>query len=1648
MITTAVTHQKSLFLTILFFLSLSVNAQYSGEYFISDTSFFKSFSQAVDSIKSQGVDGMLTFQVMPGIYNERINIEHVLTTNASQQVTFKSYYGDSSQVILTDSCHVDSNFVLRLGEGCNYWNFEGITIKSRGDLYGHCVFLDRYPQHIQFSNCVFSGIYSPPASNQGHRILVYSNEAYIDFLEFENNLFEYGSTGLYLHGNNVGGGEIQGIEVKDNIFRENGYMGMLMYKPFYPVITGNTIQCYDDGIYLSSVHQSATITCNKIFAEDAGIMFYTNSFFSPRAIIANNFVYMGEYGNEGIHIGGGAGQIDVFYNTVVMTDHYFDTYGIYSGSNYLTPLYRIKNNVVVHKNGGSPIYVYRVSAIEEIDYNAYYTPGNFLAYVGDYGWLFNLEEYTDSTGFDEHSYMAHPYFVSDTNLHAKTSWYNNRGTPIAAIETDIDGEPRDVSTPDIGADEYTPMTEAMYSGDYTIGAGGYFDDLEQAIDSLKLKGVSGNTSLSFLPGEYLVKQRIPYISGTMDGTILTLKSEDSDLESVTLKHDNVNQDTNYILWIDGADFLTIRDLTFEATTNTSYGTNIIFSGGSEQVELSDNIFRATRNTNNLGRLTLLYSTQNFYRDFTITHNNFDSCAHGIYFQFTMDAWPKPTGINIDSNSFTNVGYSGIYLQRSMSSQVSNNSIYAGSRGIQLISNENSYKLTGNKITLENGRGIYVGSTLSTETNMGLISNNFISVGGVGEAQGIYLVTSDFQNIYHNSINITSTSVSDGRAFYSSSSDHLTLYNNIFKNAGSGYSVYTTSTIIDSSDYNDLYTTGSNLAHINGTDYTNLGALQSGESLDLNTVSTDPVFVSASDLHLNDDTLAYLGYPLDEVKTDIDGDLRDLNTPSIGADEYAPFENTLPYVDIPIPDTTIPINSGIVEIAMLDTIFKDDDIGDQLEFGVVSDNPSIAAALSGNILQIQGDADYSGQATIVASGTDLYAGVARDTFIVTILEEGNNPPVAVNDTVVTHTTIMIKPLENDYDLDGDELSMVWVGDPQQGTVFVLGDTAFNYNPAGYQLPYDTIRYAITDGNGGYDTAKVFITIALLQEGFYITHMELDSVSHSSVAWGDYDADGDLDLLMTGWLGTGQNHTSKLYRNDDGTLVDSEIPIQGVSAGSDKSCAWTDYNNDGLLDFIITGTLDGETVNYYTMIYKQEGGNFVTTGYDLHDVTSSSVDWGDFDHDGDYDLLLNGKGGGSNYNGVYINNIKNSDEFTWNNFGMQGIWNTVALWGDFDGDNDLDILSSGWEGSNSHYRNDSMEFNTLTSVLNTVDGHSADIGDYDMDGDMDIVMLSTNSDSAYSCVYRCEEHSSEDIWSYSLLAYIQDIQSGAVIWGDYDNDGDLDLFLSGTKVGFETHTVLYENPEGFAFTAVETGLPDLGRSAAAWGDYDNDKDLDLVVTGFGDESPMSMIVRNDRTAKNTTPEAPHGLLEDIYQDKANLVWLPGSDNETAEPGLTYNLRMGTTPGGTDIISPLSLANGFRQVPKKGNAGHGLDYMVFGLQPNTTYYWSVQTIDNSFIGSPFANEKSFTTLAAVSKKEVLNSFVRVYPNPVIDKLNIEFDFESTTLVMVRIYNEMGHLISTNNWQIEPGGTTKSIILSQKGIYFVLLHYADNNYVIKVIN
>jgi hypothetical protein len=89
---------------------------------------------------------------------------------------------------------------------------------------------------------------------------------------------------------------------------------------------------------------------------------------------------------------------------------------------------------------------------------------------------------------------------------------------------------------------------------------------------------------------------------------------------------------------------------------------------------------------------------------------------------------------------------------------------------------------------------------------------------------------------------------------------------------------------------------------------------------------------------------------------------------------------------------------------------------------------------------------------------------------------------------------------------------------------------------------------------------------------------------------------------------------------------------------------------------------------------------------------------------------------------------------------------------------------------------------------------------------------------------------------------------------------------------------------------------------------------------------------------------------------LSWQPASDAEQTN-GLTYNVRLGSSPGAADVLSPMSATNGFRLVPKPGNAAWLTGKLIHGLQRGQTYYWSVQAVDNCYAGSSFAVEASFT-------------------------------------------------------------------------------------------
>jgi hypothetical protein len=95
-------------------------------------------------------------------------------------------------------------------------------------------------------------------------------------------------------------------------------------------------------------------------------------------------------------------------------------------------------------------------------------------------------------------------------------------------------------------------------------------------------------------------------------------------------------------------------------------------------------------------------------------------------------------------------------------------------------------------------------------------------------------------------------------------------------------------------------------------------------------------------------------------------------------------------------------------------------------------------------------------------------------------------------------------------------------------------------------------------------------------------------------------------------------------------------------------------------------------------------------------------------------------------------------------------------------------------------------------------------------------------------------------------------------------------------------------------------------------------------------------------------------------ATFSWAAAADGQTPATGLNYNLRIGTTPGGSQVVAAQSSSLGKRFLPAPGNAGENLTGKVAHLKPGTNYYWSVQAVDTAFAGSRFAPEQSFIARA----------------------------------------------------------------------------------------
>src|SRR5436190_7120332 len=342
-----------------------------------------------------------------------------------------------------------------------------------------------------------------------------------------------------------------------------------------------------------------------------------------------------------------------------------------------------------------------------------------------------------------------------------------------------------------------------------------------------------------------------------------------------------------------------------------------------------------------------------------------------------------------------------------------------------------------------------------------------------------------------------------------------------------------------------------------------------------------------------------------------------------------------------------------------------------------------------------------------------------------------------------------------------------------------------------------------------------------------------------AWGDFNNDGFLDLVAAPY-----NTATLLYTNNaNGTFTRITTGPVPTDSGASFGCVWADYANDGALDLFIGLNSAGSD-----WLYHNNGdGTFtkITNGpTTIIGGNANNCVWGDYDNDGYVDLYVANSDQNdflyhNNGNGTFTRITNNAITLKFGN--SQG-----ASWGDYDNDGLLDLFISRVNEPNILYRNlGNGSFVQMTNgaiVNESTASQGVSWGDYDNDGYLDLFVANPN---ARSFLYHNNGDGSFTKITNGTIATLVGNSHGCG-WADYDNDGFQDLVVIN-RLG---PSFLYHNNGDGTFARVLSAEPittDTGEAfSGAWGDYNNDGFPDLFMSHF--QNFNNALYRNNGTSNH--------------------------------------------------------------------------------------------------------------------------------------------------------------------------------------------------------
>ena len=531
----------------------------------------------------------------------------------------------------------------------------------------------------------------------------------------------------------------------------------------------------------------------------------------------------------------------------------------------------------------------------------------------------------------------------------------------------------------------------------------------------------------------------------------------------------------------------------------------------------------------------------------------------------------------------------------------------------------------------------------------------------------------------------------------------------------------------------------------------------------------------------------------------------------------------------------------------------------------------------------------------------------------------------------HIDMAINYYSNRYNLESSEIIFL---SPTAHKSFPSGSTVNESSPRIEQIAADNL-ILMGGGSNGFTN---------LCTGIPYTTKYTPSEQHSiyTALTADFDGDGKKEIISD----IGENYIKVLKLQADGSLMEERMSVTSdTSRIAQRAISDIKASTGGGWSSATSGGSNGNVTSLgQGMFVKSRKPDFelVKSGnakpQSFTPEQNNEMYVADFNGDGLMDFYFKKSiyynlGGGEFFKSAHDGRIYSAD---------------------FNGDGLADFLDFTKDKVNLYITQPNGSLSAPKTIFSNGKLQNVFFGDFDKDGDVD-VLLFVPDESANATYFVFLRNDGKGNFK-KKESYIEGTYEVRQSCADYDGDGLYELYA--TELADKKTSVLIHIAANLSLST--TKLPEYYTLFLA--DFNHDGITELVYpkkfynksgTYIGEEvicDPLEGASVNTRPDKMNRPQL-------IYQPNSNqlkITWQRGHDAQTSACDLTYELRIGSTPGGSDIMCANALPDGTRRNLLEGEMGRNLQFF---LNTNNlaegTYYVSVQAIDAGRLGSEWSDE-----------------------------------------------------------------------------------------------